>query len=155
MKFHGAFFKRPTSKIKQAKIYFILNSSPKIPKGGPPKSAECASIELSNQRFCYWNIEFYVSDWTKPKLSNISNKYASMFRKLSLVIPLVFLYFRCLDLLPFAWPSSQFHSLLWQHVVIVIRRCNVLKNHVTDFYCAIHHATLCREENWRVWKAVT
>lgn len=56
MKFHGAFFKRPTSKIKQAKIYFILNSSPKIPKGGPPKSAKCASIELSNQSFCYWNI---------------------------------------------------------------------------------------------------
>lgn len=83
MKFHGAFFKRPTSKIKQAKIYFILNSSSKISKGGPPKSAECASIELSNQRFCYWNIEFYVSDWTKPKLSNISNKYASMFSKLS------------------------------------------------------------------------
>lgn len=56
MKFHGAFFKRPTSKIKQAKIFFCLNSSPKIPKGVQPKSAKCASIELSNQRFCYWNI---------------------------------------------------------------------------------------------------
>lgn len=56
MKFHGAFFKRPTSKIRQAKIYFILNSSPKIPKGGPPKSANSARIKLSNQSFCYWNI---------------------------------------------------------------------------------------------------
>lgn len=56
MKFHGAFFKRPTSKIRQAKIYFILNSSPKIPKGVQPKSAKCASTEISNQSFCYWNI---------------------------------------------------------------------------------------------------
>lgn len=55
-------FKRPTSKIRQAKIYFILNSSPKIPKGVQPKSAKCASTEISNQSFCYWNIEFYVSD---------------------------------------------------------------------------------------------
>lgn len=45
-----------------------------IPNGGPSKSAKCSSIELSNQSFCYWN---------RMLSSGLSNKYTSVFRKLS------------------------------------------------------------------------